>query len=330
MHSPSRNLNLGFYDPKNPPYDSDDFEDDNLGIDYLEDADKRYLLTHPRQLEPRTVTNSSVRTYYDDSIVLTKEKLEQKKEENDAYYSKWRLHNKTTVDQRLKQQYIDQIRSLMKESQTYYLLTYTFCEGHTFDLKEAKEKCYSIRSKHIKFFHQNHKCRRGCVTRPSWFPRQFFFIEPKNDRYHVHVLMEGIPKKIFLQKYGQNKRFRTIFERLTQDKLYPRNQEIITQKMIDRFERYVEHQHYGRTYNTLDVWDDWLVSRLLVEYIMHRTKDEKWGVNGVHQSPICNHAKVMNESEALSKVEYLNKDEFFKINSDIQGENFCYEYSDIT
>ena len=36
-----------------------------------------------------------------------------------------------------------------------------------------------------------------------------------------------------------------------------------------------------------------------------------------------------DESEALSKVEYLNKDEFFKINSDIQGENFCYEYSDL-
>ena len=267
--------------------------------------------------------------WFDRDLISDQATRDYKKAQNIEYYSHWKLHHSNHINHTLKQHSMNLVQRLIDKNKTYYLLTYSCSEGHTFDLQQSKKMCYYIRSKHIQFLFQNHKPNPSSVTKPAMFPRQWFFIEPKNDRYHIHVLMEAIDPRLFIKKLAQSTRFRTIFHRLTEDKLFPRNQDVISQKMIDRFERYVEHQHYGRTYNLLDISDDWLISRLLVEYIMHRTDNEKWGVIGVHQSPACNHSKVMNESEALSKVEYLNKDEFFKIHSDIQGENFCYEYSDL-
>tara|TARA_B100000965_G_scaffold369167_1_gene356363 strand:+ start:404 stop:1429 length:1026 start_codon:yes stop_codon:yes gene_type:complete len=279
--------------------------------------------------EPQCITKSSIKTYYDDSMKLSQQELDDRKEKNDQYYAQWRIHNHSNIDSKLKHETIRQIRNLMNDAKTYYLLTYTFCDGHTVDLKQSKDMCYRIRSKHINMLFQHHKSRKDVITKPARCPRQFFFIEPKNDRYHVHVLMEGIDKDVWIKKLSQNRRLQYIFHRLTQDKLFPRNQNVITEKMVSKYPDYEHHQHYGMTYKTLDLNDDWLISRLLVEFVMHHTKQEKWGIIGVHQSPNCNHAKVMNEAEALEKVEYLNKDEFFNINSPIQGENFCYEYSDL-
>ena len=293
-------------------------------------SSKKKLQNKRIEVEPKTITKSSIKHFYDDSMALSKEKLDERKERNDQYFAKWKIHNRSNIHHQLKHETIRLVQNLMNVATTYYLLTYTFCEGHTFDLKQSKEMCWRIRCKHINMLFQHHKNRKDVITRPARCPRQFFFIEPKNDRYHVHVLMEGIDRQLWIKKISQNNRLQYIYHRLTQDKLFPRNQHVISEKMIRKFPDYQYHQHYGRTYNTLDISDDWLISRLLVEFTMHHTKQEKWGIIGVHQSPDCNHAKVMNEAEALEKVEYLNKDEFFNINSPIQGENFCYEYSDLT
>ena len=273
--------------------------------------------------------SSTMNRWFDRNLIFDQANREYRKAQNEEYYSHWRLHHSNHINHALKQQSINLVQRLIDKDKTYYLLTYTCSEGHTIDLQESKQMCYNIRSKHIQFLFQNHKPNPTSVSKPAMFPRQWFFIEPKNDRYHIHVLMESIDNSLFIKKLAQNGRFGKIFHRLTEDKLFPRNQKVISQKMISKFDNYQHHQHYGKTYKSLDISDDWLISRLLVEYIMHRTKKEKWGVIGVHQSPKCNHSKVMNESEALEKVEYLNKDEFFKINSDIQGENFCYEHSDL-
>jgi len=149
--------------------------------------------------EPKSITKSSIRTYYDDSMKLSKQELDERKEKNDEYYAKWRIHNHSNIDSKLKHQTIRQIRNLMNDATTYYLLTYTFCDGHTVDLKQSKDMCYRIRSKHINMLFQHHKSRKDVITKPARCPRQFFFIEPKNDRYHVHVLMEGIDKEIWIK-----------------------------------------------------------------------------------------------------------------------------------
>jgi len=281
-----------------------------------------------KNTEERPVT-----TYTDKEIFprLSATDLLERAALSKARLDRWVVSESASVDEKIRQASMDIVSRHIHENKNYYLVTYTFPECFSYEYEQMEEHCFQIRNKHIQLFDINFRSKRTSLKKPEWFPRQWFFIEGKHARFHIHVLLEAIDKSVFVKHIANKDRTKHVFKRLIEDKLFKRKMKVITDEMAAVHRDYHHHQHYGKTYDQLQVDDHWLIARFLVEYIMHRNEigNEKWGLHGVNQSPISNHSKVMNDVEALCKVEYLHKKEFYKKGSPICGQSLCYQYSDI-
>ena len=246
--------------------------------------------------------------------------------------------NTRGIDKRLKDSYKEIMLKSMSFKQDLYFITWTYAKkvwGRHYD--EVEKDIGQIRKRIIHLFYQNFKDWKD--NRPTKdFPRMWFVIEPHADgQYHIHLIMEPVDPDL-LARGLHNQRFQLIWDRIVRQKICKRDtkdQQVITNKMLEKHPEYKYHHHSQKTFSQPNRYDHWLIARFICEYITHNNKrnGELWGLNRLTNSPNNINSKVMErEEEVINKIDYLNKDKNFKKHhlKHQAPSHLCFKYSDLS
>ena len=273
-------------------------------------------------------SSPSVKKWIDESSKLSPSELIELGKRNQSNIDSWVERNKSRIDTRSKSRIVNKLLNQIDLDRNHYLITWTYGSkimGH--DESEVENDIKNIRLRIIKLFRQNFN-QTDQQKIPSDFPKQYYFKERHKDgQYHIHLLMESVDPDLLatsLDKESFLLRYYTI-----RTKILNRKDNIISEKMIDRWEEYQYHKLVGRTYETISEYDDWMVSRFLCDYITHYRDGQRWGLSKLSNSPDNNHSKVIETKfELKEKIGYLNKDRYFMTNTgDFLG-HLVPQYSD--
>jgi len=275
-------------------------------------------------------TNSSpiIKIWMDKSAMISQSSIIDLDQKNKSNIDSWVEINKTRIDARSKSIIVNKLLDQIDLDRHHYLITWTYGSkkmGH--DESKVENDIKNIRQRIIKLFRQNFS-QTDQQKIPSDFPKQYYFKEKHKDgQYHIHLLMESVdPDQLAtsLDKESFLLRFYTI-----RSKILKRKDKIITSKMIERWGEYKHHTLTGRTYESISIYDDWMISRFLCDYITHYRDGQRWGLSKLSNSPDNNHSKVIESKfELKKKIEYLNKDRYFMTNTgDFLG-HLVPQYSD--
>jgi hypothetical protein len=280
-------------------------------------------------IDPKSKT--IIRSWTDDSIKYSPEELIDLELKNQSNIDSWLELNKSKVDTKTKNQIVDNINNQIDLDRHHYLITWTYgTKKMGQDESKVLDDIKNIRHRIIKLFYQNFKGRDRRKPN-SEFPNQYYFLEKHKDgQYHIHLLMESIDPDLLASSLDRDSFFyrynwiRTkILNRSHSKKM------IINQKMIDRYPDYENHKLVGRTYDTISIYDDWMVSRFICEYMTHFQNDQRWGLSNLSNSPDNIHSKVIESKiELRRKIGYLNKDQYFVLNSEDYLGHLVPQYSD--
>ena len=73
-----------------------------------------------------------------------------------------------------------------------------------------------------------------------------------------------------------NQRFQLIWDRIVRQKICKRetkDQQVITNKMLDKHPEYKYHHHYQKTFSQLNRYDHWLIAALSVSTLLTTIKE---------------------------------------------------------
>jgi len=280
-------------------------------------------------IDPKS--NTIVKSWTDDSIKYSPEKITELELKNQSNKDSWMEWRKSKVDTRTKNQIVNNITSQIDLDRHHYLITWTYgTKKMEKDESKVLDDIKNIRHRIIKLFYQNFKGRDRRKPN-SDFPNQYYFLEKHKDgQYHIHLLMESVDPDLLASSLDRDSFFyrynwiRTkILNRSHSKKM------IINQEMIDRYPDYENHKLVGRTYDTISIYDDWMVSRFICEYMTHFQNDQRWGLSNLSNSPDNIHSKVIESKiELRRKIGYLNKDQYFVLNSEDYLGHLVPQYSD--
>jgi hypothetical protein len=280
-------------------------------------------------IDPKS--NTIVKSWTDDSIKYSPEKITELELKNQSNKDSWMEWRKSKVDTTTKNQIVNNITSQIDLDRHHYLITWTYgTKKMGQDESKVLDDIKNIRHRIIKLFYQNFKGRDRRKPN-SDFPNQYYFLEKHKDgQYHIHLLMESVDPDLLASSLDRDSFFyrynwiRTkILNRSHSKKM------IINQKMIDRYPDYENHKLVGRTYDTISIYDDWMVSRFICEYMTHFQNDQRWGLSNLSNSPDNIHSKVIESKiELRRKIGYLNKDQYFVLNSEDYLGHLVPQYSD--
>lgn len=280
-------------------------------------------------IDPKS--NTIVKSWTDDSIKYSPEKIIELELKNQSNKDSWMEWNKSKVDTTTKNQIVNNITSQIDLDRHHYLITWTYgTKKMGQDESKVLDDIKNIRHRIIKLFYQNFKGRDRRKPN-SDFPNQYYFLEKHKDgQYHIHLLMESVDPDLLASSldrdsfsYRYNWIRTKILNRSHSKKM------IINQKMIDRYPDYENHKLVGRTYDTISIYDDWMVSRFICEYMTHFQNDQRWGLSNLSNSPDNIHSKVIESKiELRRKIGYLNKDQYFVLNSEDYLGHLVPQYSD--
>ena len=280
-------------------------------------------------IDPKS--NTIVKSWTDDSIKYSPEKITELELKNQSNKDSWMEWRKSKVDTTTKNQIVNNITSQIDLDRHHYLITWTYgTKKMGQDESKVLDDIKNIRHRIIKLFYQNFKGRDRRKPN-SDFPNQYYFLEKHKDgQYHIHLLMESVDPDLLASSLDRDSFFyrynwiRTkILNRSHSKKM------IINQEMIDRYPDYENHKIVGRTYDTISIYDDWMVSRFICEYMTHFQNDQRWGLSNLSNSPDNIHSKVIESKiELRRKIGYLNKDQYFVLNSEDYLGHLVPQYSD--
>jgi hypothetical protein len=280
-------------------------------------------------IDPKNKT--PIKIWTDNSVRYSAEELIELELRNQANKDSWLELNKSKVDTTKKNQIVNNLVNQIDLDRHHYLITWTYGtkkmgQDETKVLNDIK----NIRYRVIKLFYQNFKGRDRRKPNDE-FPNQYYFLEKHKDgQYHIHLLMESIDPDLMASSLDKD----SFFYRYNwiRSKILNRpnsKKKIITQKMIDRYPDYLNHKLVGRTYDSISIYDDWMISRFICEYMIHYQNDQRWGLSNLSNSPENIHSKVVEDKiELRDKIGYLNKDRYFVLNSEDYLGHLVPQYSD--
>lgn len=280
-------------------------------------------------IDPKS--NTIVKSWTDDSIKYSPEKIIELELKNQSNKDSWMEWNKSKVDTTTKNQIVNNITSQIDLDRHHYLITWTYgTKKMGQDESKVLDDIKNIRHRIIKLFYQNFKGRDRRKPN-SDFPNQYYFLEKHKDgQYHIHLLMESVDPDLLsssLDRDSFSYRYNWIRTKIL-NRSHSKKM-IINQKMIDRYPDYENHKLVGRTYDTISIYDDWMVSRFICEYMTHFQNDQRWGLSNLSNSPDNIHSKVIESKiELRRKIGYLNKDQYFVLNSEDYLGHLVPQYSD--
>ena len=166
--------------------------------------------------------------------------------------------NTRGIDKRLKDSYKEIMLKSMSFKQDLYFITWTYAKkvwGRHYD--EVEKDIGQIRKRIIHLFYQNFKDWKD--NRPTKdFPRMWFVIEPHADgQYHIHLIMEPVDPDL-LARGLHNQRFQLIWDRIVRQKICKRDtkdQQVITNKMLEKHPEYKYHHHSQKTFSQPNRYD---------------------------------------------------------------------------
>lgn len=280
-------------------------------------------------IDPKSKT--IIKSWTDDSIRYSPEELIELEIKNQSTKDSWLELNKSKVDTITKNQIVNNLTNQIDLDRNHYLITWTYGSKHMGkDETKVLNDIKNIRHRIIKLFHQNFKGRDRRKPNDE-FPNQYYFLEKHKDgQYHIHLLMESVDPDLLassLDKDSFSYRYNWIRSKIL-NRSHSKKM-IITKKMIDRYPDYLNHKLVDRTYDTISIYDDWMISRFICEYMTHFQNDQRWGLSNLSNSPDNIHSKVIESKfEMRGKIGYLNKDQYFILNSEDYLGHLVPQYSD--